>query len=99
MNFIKLTLANGDKPIYINPKFIKRIYQTNYNGSDIEMVGDDEENYHYVNESPEQVIEIIKQTILDKLKDKIENNAYLKMTIEERNTVRKTLEEIVKELM
>lgn len=58
MNLIKLTGKCGNSPVYINPHFIKRIYVID-EGCDIDMVGDDEENYHYVKESIEEVLQKI----------------------------------------
>ena len=71
MKLIKLTSTNNNAPIFINPLFIKRIYTTKTGGSDIDMVSDNEENYHYVKESPEEIVKAI------------DNNCYRNLTKEE----------------
>lgn len=66
MNLIKLTSKSGNAPVYINPHFIKRIYVID-EGCDIDMVSDDEENYHYVKESIEEVLRKIDGVDLTRL--------------------------------
>lgn len=58
MKLIKLIGYSG-KPIYINPAFIKRITEYD-NRVDVEMIGDNEENFHYVQTPIDEILKLIE---------------------------------------
>lgn len=59
MQFIILTRKSDGKAVYVNPKQICFVESYGQNGALIQFCGD-EENYIYVLESPETIVELCK---------------------------------------
>lgn len=62
MRLVKFT-AYDDLPIYVNPIYVTRVYQTEYTGglTCIDIVGDKEEGTFFTVKEPiEKVIEILE---------------------------------------
>ena len=60
MAFIKLTRLE-DRFVYINSNLIESIVSTSNGENRIFMTGGDDTNYWIVNQTPEEIIELIKQ--------------------------------------
>ena len=57
INFIVLTLLDGNRKVYINPNQICSIYDTGYNETIVHF--SDRYNFHRVKETPEEIKKMI----------------------------------------
>lgn len=58
--FIKLSLDNDTGPVWINTHYIMSLNATKKHGTYVAMMGDGYSNYMYVDETPEEILELIR---------------------------------------
>ena len=60
-NFIKLTSSNGTKSIFVDMDKVITLERTQSGSTFIQFLNAKEDDYTYVKESPEQILQLIKE--------------------------------------